>query len=92
LPRTRPVKLFKNGASQAGRLPAEFRLEGSEIYATRDEATGDVSGISAASRRRSFYEIGWRTGSRNKKSFCFFFQKEALACFRCLSPSIQCPA
>ncbi len=39
---TRIAKLFKNGASQAVRLPAEFRFEGDEVYATRDEATGDV--------------------------------------------------
>jgi antitoxin VapB len=42
MPETRLVKLFKNGASQAVRLPAEFRFEGTEIYATRDEQTGDV--------------------------------------------------
>jgi antitoxin VapB len=39
---TRLAKLFKNGASQAVRLPAEFRFEGNEVYATRDEQTGDV--------------------------------------------------
>jgi antitoxin VapB len=39
---TRLVKLFRNGASQAVRLPAEFRFEGEEVYATRDDATGDV--------------------------------------------------
>lgn len=39
---TRRVKLFRNGASQAVRLPAEFRFEGTEVYATRDERTGDV--------------------------------------------------
>ncbi len=39
---TRVAKLFKNGASQAIRLPAEFRFEGTEVYATRDDATGDV--------------------------------------------------
>jgi antitoxin VapB len=39
---TRIAKLFKNGASQAVRLPAEFRFEGDEVYATRDDATGDV--------------------------------------------------
>jgi antitoxin VapB len=39
---TRVAKLFKNGASQAVRLPAEFRFEGTEVFATRDEATGDV--------------------------------------------------
>lgn len=40
---TRKVRLFKNGASQAVRLPAEFRFPGKEIYATRDEKTGDVT-------------------------------------------------
>jgi antitoxin VapB len=39
---TRVAKLFKNGASQAVRLPAEFRFEGDEVYVTRDDATGDV--------------------------------------------------
>ena len=39
---TRVAKLFKNGASQAVRLPAEFRFEGEEVYVTRDDTTGDV--------------------------------------------------
>lgn len=39
---TRVAKLFKNGASQAVRLPAEFRFEGDEVYVTRDDETGDV--------------------------------------------------
>ncbi len=39
---TRIAKLFKNGASQAVRLPAEFRFEGNEVYITRDEKTQDV--------------------------------------------------
>jgi antitoxin VapB len=39
---TRTAKLFKNGSSQAVRLPADFRFEGEEVYITRDEATGDV--------------------------------------------------
>ncbi len=42
MPETRTAKLFRNGASQAVRLPAEFRFEGNEVYATRDEETGDV--------------------------------------------------
>jgi antitoxin VapB len=42
MPHTRIAKLFKNGSSQAVRLPAEFRFEGDEVYATRDELTGDV--------------------------------------------------
>jgi antitoxin VapB len=39
---THVAKLFKNGASQAVRLPAQFRFQGSEVYATRDDITGDV--------------------------------------------------
>ncbi len=40
MPKT--AKLFPNGRSQAVRLPAEFRFEGSEVYVRRDSATGDV--------------------------------------------------
>ncbi len=40
--RTRTAKIFKNGSSQAVRLPAEFRFPGAQVYATRDEVTGDV--------------------------------------------------
>jgi antitoxin VapB len=42
MPETRAAKLFKNGSSQAVRLPLDFRFEGDEVYATRDERTGDV--------------------------------------------------
>ncbi len=38
----RVAKLFKIGASQAVRLPAEFRFEESKVFITRDEVTGDV--------------------------------------------------
>jgi antitoxin VapB len=38
----RLAKLFKNGASQAVRLPADYRFEGEDVYITRDEVTGDV--------------------------------------------------
>lgn len=36
------AKLFKNGRSQAVRLPAEFRFEGDEVLVRRDPVTGDV--------------------------------------------------
>jgi antitoxin VapB len=36
------AKLFRNGRSQAVRLPASFRFPGSEVYVRRDPATGDV--------------------------------------------------
>jgi len=41
-PAYKTAKLFKNGRSQAVRLPKEFRFEGNEVVIRRDEATGDV--------------------------------------------------
>jgi antitoxin VapB len=45
------AKLFKNGRSQAVRLPAAFRFEGEEVYIRRDPATGDVT---LSAKPRSF--------------------------------------
>ena len=42
MPKARIAKLFKNGASQAVRLPAEFRFDGDEVYISRDEKTQNV--------------------------------------------------
>ena len=47
MPNTSPskpktAKLFRNGRSQAVRLPSEYRFEGSEVFVRRDPATGDV--------------------------------------------------
>jgi antitoxin VapB len=36
------AKLFKNGRSQAVRLPAEFRFEGTEVEIRRDPVSGGV--------------------------------------------------
>ena len=36
------AKLFKNGRSQAVRLPAEFRFAEKEVYIRRDPVSGDV--------------------------------------------------
>lgn len=36
------AKLFKNGRSQAVRLPAEFRFEEEEVYIRRDPVSGDI--------------------------------------------------
>lgn len=36
------AKLFKNGRSQAVRLPAEYRFDSNEVYIRRDPETGDV--------------------------------------------------
>ncbi len=39
---TKTAKVFKNGASQAVRLPADFRFDDKQVYVRRDETTGDV--------------------------------------------------
>jgi antitoxin VapB len=36
------AKLFKNGRSQAVRLPAAFRFSSDEVYVRKDPQTGDV--------------------------------------------------
>lgn len=41
-PSVRTAKLFRNGRSQAVRLPKEFRFEGNEVAIRRDEGTGEV--------------------------------------------------
>ena len=56
---TRIAKLFKNGTSQEVRLPAEFRFERDEVFATRDDVTGDVvlSDRPGAAVWRDFFEM-----------------------------------
>lgn len=55
----RRAKLFQNGASQAVRLPAEFRFPGTEVYVSRDERTGDVilSSRPSAGRWSDFFAL-----------------------------------
>ena len=50
------TKLFKNGASQAVRLPAEFRFSGQEVYIFRDEITGDIV-LSAKPRPKAWKDF-----------------------------------
>lgn len=38
----RTVKLFRNGRSQAVRLPADFRFDATEVFIRKDPETGDV--------------------------------------------------
>jgi len=41
-PAVKMAKLFKNGRSQAVRLPKEFRFEGTEVAIRRNPETGEV--------------------------------------------------
>ncbi|MBZ5725426.1 MAG: type II toxin-antitoxin system VapB family antitoxin [Acidobacteriia bacterium] len=38
----RTAKLFRNGRSQAVRLPSDLRFEGGEVYIRRDPGSEDV--------------------------------------------------
>jgi antitoxin VapB len=65
VPRT--AKLFRNGRSQAVRLPSDFRFEGDEVYIRKDAATGDV----ILSRRPDSWDglFAWQPGLSITKDF-----------------------
>jgi antitoxin VapB len=59
------AKLFRNGRSQAVRLPAEFRFEGKEVAIRRDAATGEVILSPAIAPQKSwqeFFDLADRSG------------------------------
>lgn len=56
------AKLFKNGRSQAVRLPAEFRFEGDEVYIRRDEETGEVIISAKAGHWDDFFALADKAG------------------------------
>ena len=51
------AKLFRNGRSQAVRLPANYRFEGTEVYIRRDPATGDVILSRRPESWQDFFEL-----------------------------------
>jgi antitoxin VapB len=69
---TKTAKLFRNGRSQAVRLPAEFRFEGNEVKIRRDPASGDVILSQAAKPHetfRDFLDLADRLRSRAPQEF-----------------------
>jgi len=58
----RKVKLFRNGRSQAVRLPAEFRFEGKEIFIRQDPETGDVVLSRRPDSWESFFDLADKAG------------------------------
>lgn len=55
MPRT--AKLFRNGRSQAVRLPADCRFPGTEVFVRRDLASGDVILSRRPESWRDFFEL-----------------------------------
>jgi antitoxin VapB len=51
------AKLFRNGRSQALRLPSEYRFEGTEVFIRRDPATGDVILSRRPGSWQEFFEL-----------------------------------
>jgi antitoxin VapB len=59
----RTAKLFFNGRSQAVRLPADFRFEGTEVLIEQDPNTGNVIlSRKPNSTWQSFLELRDQTG------------------------------
>ena len=54
---THLAKLFKNGRSQAIRLPAAFRFSESAVYIRRDPMTGDVILSRRPGNWNEFFEL-----------------------------------
>lgn len=64
-PVQKTAKLFKNGRSQAVRLPAEFRFAGTDVAIRRDDATGEVvlsPAVAAKGTWEEFFELADRLG------------------------------
>ena len=53
----RRAKLFRNGRSQAVRIPAEFRIEGTEVYIRYDSSTRDLILSRRPDSWRDFFEL-----------------------------------
>ena len=53
----RTAKLFRNGRSQAVRLPADFRFEGAEVFIRQDPTTGDVILSRRPESWESFFQL-----------------------------------
>jgi antitoxin VapB len=54
---SRTAKLFRNGRSQAVRLPVDFRFEGNEVFVRQDPATGDVILSRRPESWESFFQL-----------------------------------
>jgi antitoxin VapB len=66
------AKIFNNGRSQAVRLPAAYRFDGSEVFIRQDKNTGDV----ILSRRPSNWDGFFEALNAAEGSEDFLSQKE----------------
>jgi len=61
-PMARTAKLFRNGRSQAVRLPSDFRFEGNEVYIRQDSKTGDIILSRRPDSWESFFKLTEQLG------------------------------
>lgn len=74
-PLTKVVKVFKNGASQAVRLPDEFRFDQAEIFATLDTETGNVI-LSRKPTSHSLWDDFFADENLNEKNITLISKKD----------------
>ena len=43
MPQLQKARVFRNGRSQAVRIPAEYRFQGDEVYLCHNAATGELT-------------------------------------------------
>ena len=43
MPQIEKARVFRNGRSQAVRIPAEYRFKGEEVYIRHNSATGELT-------------------------------------------------
>ena len=58
----RTAKIFRNGRSQAVRLPSEFRFESKEVFIRQDPTTGDVVLSRRPDSWQSFFDLTQEAG------------------------------
>ena len=63
------AKLFRNGRSQAVRLPSEFRFEGTEVNIRKDPETGDVILSSKGKSLQRFFDQLEQLTSEEREAF-----------------------
>ncbi len=71
----RTAKLFRNGRSQAVRLPAEFRFEGQEVFIRKDEKTGDVILSKRPETWDEFFRFRDEASKADPRAFAEFMAK-----------------
>lgn len=69
------AKIFKNGRSQAVRLPAEFRFEGDEVLIRRDPVSGDIVLSPKPAALDAFFRLRDRLLKKSPEEFANFLSE-----------------